>query len=96
MEVLLVSVGIHRSDQLLEPLEAGDSQDGDAAVAAKRLQQGEVDLQPHVVFIVGCQDAQHHAVWIPEEERGNEKTMSALADTWAHVPGTVGLGKVNN
>lgn len=65
--VFLVPVGIHGTQQLLEPLDSGDSQDGNAAVAAEGLQQGEVDLQRHVVCVVSsvsCQDAQDHAVWV--------------------------------
>lgn len=70
--LFLVSVGIHGSQQLLEPLNPRDSQDGDAAVTAEGLQQREVDLQRHIIFIIGCQDAEDHAVRISEEERENE------------------------
>lgn len=73
----LVLVGIHCSQQLVEPLNTRDSQDGDAAVAAERLQQGEVDLQSHIFLVVSCQDTQHHIVWFPEGRKAeNENCVS--------------------
>lgn len=64
--LLLVSVGVRAAQQLLEPPQARNSEDGEAALAAEGLEQGEVDLQSHVVRIVGRQNAQHHAVGVSE------------------------------
>ncbi len=65
--LFLVSVGIHSTQQLPEPLDSRDSQDRKTTVAAEGLQQGEVDLQRNIVCIVRCQDAQDHTVWVSEE-----------------------------
>ena len=64
---VLVSVGIFSPQELPEPLDPRDPQDGDATVTAEGLQQGEVDLQRHVVLTVGCQDAQDHIIWVSEK-----------------------------
>ena len=94
--LFLVSVGIRCSQQPLEPLEPRDSQDGDAAVAAERLKQGEVDLQRHIVFTVHRQDAQDHAVWISEEEREreNEKIICLRQPLALTCLGRLGLAKL--
>lgn len=57
----------------MEPPQARNSEDGEAAVAAEGLQQGEVDLQGHVGRVVGRQDAQDHAVGISEGRGGRGK-----------------------
>lgn len=69
--LLLVSVGVCAAQQLLEPRQARNSEDGEATLAAEGLEQGEVDLQSHVVRIVGRQDAQDHAVGVSEEATGS-------------------------
>lgn len=66
--LLLVPVGVLGSEQLLEPPHPGHPEDGDAIVTAEGLQQREVDLQSHVLLIVGRQDAQDHAVRVSNEE----------------------------
>lgn len=68
--LLLVSVGVHSAQKLPQPLNPRDPQDVDAAVAAEGLQQREVDLQRHVLLVVGRQDAQDHAVRISGETEG--------------------------
>lgn len=83
--LLLVSVGIHGPQQLPEPLKPRDSQDGDAVVAAERLQQGEVDLQRHVVLIVRCQHAQDHAIGV-SEGRTREDVRGMLGWIFNCVP----------
>lgn len=70
-----VSVGIHSTQQLPEPLNAADPQDGNAAVAAEGLQQGEVDLQRHIVCIISCQNTQDHTVRVSGEEGENKKVV---------------------
>lgn len=69
--LLLVSVSVRGAQQLLEPPQARNSEDGEAALAAEGLEQGEVDLQSHVVCIVGRQNAKDHAVGISEEDTGS-------------------------
>lgn len=48
-----------------------DSQDVDVVLAAERLDEGEVDLQGHVldIFIIGGQDAQNHVIRVSERTR---------------------------
>lgn len=92
--LLLVSVAVRGAQQLLEPPQARNSEDGEAALAAEGLEQGEVDLQSHVVCIVGRQNAQDHAVGVSEEPTGKHvrhsparysgrKRLHALAFTYA-------------
>lgn len=69
--LLLVPVSVGAAQQLLEPPQARNPEDGEAALAAEGLEQGEVDLQGHVVRIVGRQDAEDHAVGIPGEATGS-------------------------
>ena len=58
--ILLVSIGVQGDEGLLqqplEPVHPGDTEDGDAAVAAERLQQREMDLQRHVDLTVSRQN----------------------------------------
>lgn len=82
-ELLLVSVGIRGPQQLLEPPDSRDPQDGEATVAAEGLQQGEVDLQRHVVRVVSRQDAQDHTVRV--SEGGQEgKVTDELCVGWSY------------
>lgn len=69
--LLLVSVSIRCAQQLLEPPQARNSEDGEAALTAEGLEQGEVDLQSHVVCIVSRQNAKDHTVGISEEATGS-------------------------
>lgn len=83
-ELFLVSVGIRGSQQLLEPPDSRDPQDGEATVAAEGLQQGEVDLQRHVVRVVSGQDAQDHAVRVSEGGQ-EEKKKLRMSYVWDGV-----------
>lgn len=62
--LFLVSVGIPGTQQLLEPPQPQHSQDGQVVFAAEGLEQREVDLQRHVLQVVGRQHAQDPAVWV--------------------------------
>lgn len=59
------------SEYLGQPPQAGDAQDINVVVAAKRLDQSEVNLQCDVVLVllVSSEDTQHHAVRIAEQEK---------------------------
>lgn len=61
------------SQQLFQAAHAGHPNDIDVIVAAKRLDEGEVDLQSDVILLlfVDGQETQDHAVGVPERgERG--------------------------
>lgn len=48
-----------------------DAQDGDVVLAAEGLDEGEVNLQGHVLLlVVGRQQAQNHVVWVTAKGRG--------------------------
>lgn len=76
--LVLVFIDICSSKKLMEPLNPWDLQDGDTTVAAEGLQQGEVDLQRHILFMVGCKDAQNHTVWIPKEKKKKKLAFTCL------------------
>lgn len=76
--LLLVPVGVRGAQQLLEPPQARNPEDGQAALAAEGLEQGEVDLQSHVVgVVVGRQHTKDHAVGISAGAAG-----SVLGTRW--------------
>lgn len=67
-----------------------DPQDVDVILTAEGLDEGEVDLQGHVldVVIVGGQDAQNHIIGVPERRR--------KGNTWARGSDrTGGTARVN-
>lgn len=55
-----------------QALHARNAQYVDVVVAAESLDEGEVDLQGDVTFVllIGGQQAQHHAVGVPAGARG--------------------------
>lgn len=61
-----------KQQQLGQPAWVADAQDVDVVLAAKRLDQGEVDLQSHVpvVVLIRRQQAQHHVIRIPTGGEG--------------------------
>lgn len=68
--LLLVSVGIHGgAQQLLEPPQSRHPQDGEVALTEKRLEQREVDLQSHIIRVVGRQHAQDNAVRVTAKNK---------------------------
>ena len=66
--------------QLREAPHAGHPQDVDAVVAAKSLQQGEVDLQRDVTFIllISGKDAQDDTVWVSAGGRGGGRVNVSI------------------
>lgn len=73
--LFLVSVGIPGVQQLLEPPQAQHSQDDHVVFAAEGLEQREVDLQRHVLQVVGRQHAQDPAVRVSARKRMKEENL---------------------
>lgn len=67
--LFLVSAGIPGAQQLLEPPQAQHLQDGQVVFAAEGLEQREVDLQRHVLHVVGRQHAQDPTVRVSARKR---------------------------
>lgn len=54
------------TQDLGQPPHVAHAQDVDVVLAAEGLDQGEVDLQSHVLLlVVRGQQTQHHVVWVP-------------------------------
>lgn len=66
---VLFPVGIPGAQQLLESPQAQHSQDGQVVFAAEGLEQREVDLQRHVLQVVGRQHAQDPTVRVSARKR---------------------------
>ena len=60
--------GFHPAEDLCQAPHVPDAQDVDAILIAERLDQGEVDLEGNILFVllVCGQETQHHVVWIPK------------------------------
>lgn len=56
-------------EDLCQTLHAGDAHDVDVDVAAECLDEREVDLKRNIILVllIGRQNAEDHAVWIPVE-----------------------------
>lgn len=70
--LFLVSVGIPGAQQLLEPPQPQHPQDGQVVFTAEGLEQREVDLQRHVLQVVGRQHAQDPTVWVSARKKRRE------------------------
>jgi len=62
------------SQDFCQTLHVAHPQDVDVILAAECLDQGEVDLESHVLLVVRGQQTQHHVVRVPEgkDERRNK------------------------
>lgn len=56
------------SQDLGQAPHVADAQDADVVLAAEGLDEGEVNLQGHVLLVVGRQQAQNHVVWVTARE----------------------------
>lgn len=66
--------GLHTAEDLRQPPHVAHAQDVDVVLAAESLDQGEVDLQRHIL-VVCSQQAQHHVVRIPGKVQEEEETV---------------------
>lgn len=66
------------SQDLGQAPHVADTQNVDVVLAAEGLDEGEVNLQSHVLLlVVGCQQAQNHVVWVTA--KGGEVRRQALS-----------------
>lgn len=93
MEILLlvlVLVAISGvAQKLLEPLQSPHPQDGKVVLVEKGLQQREVDLQSHVVRVLGRKQAKDRAVriaaWETEGEHDHLHTHGMWFELWREL-----------
>lgn len=83
--LFLVSVGIPGAQQLLEPPQAQHSQNGQVIFAAEGLEQREMDLQCHVLQVIGRQHAQDPAVWVSARKGMRRREPDELTSPATHT-----------
>lgn len=73
------------SQDLSQAPHVADTQDVDVVLAAEGLDEGEVNLQGHVLLlIIGRQQAQNHVVWVTARGGVGEGTSGA---EWSDAEG---------
>lgn len=87
MLLVLVLVAVRGgAQQVLEPPQSPHPQDGEIVLVEEGLHQREVDLQSHVVCVVGRQQAQDRAVriaaWGTKGEHDHLHTRLMWSELW--------------
>lgn len=64
------------SQYLCQTLQVAHAQDVDVILAAESLDQGEMNLQSHVLLVVGGQQTQNHIVWVAKKKKKAQRQKS--------------------
>lgn len=69
------------AEHLREAHQTGHAQDVDVVIAAESLDERKVNLQRDiiVIFFIGCQNAEHHTVWISVEQKDMQSATRLCA-----------------